>query len=126
MASEALTMSIDARYPFGSGGAQLTLARIAQAAGALPEARDHVDKALQIVTTIGSRYWIARTLLDSASVARAQNDLVAAASSLRAARALFAAMRVPRYVERTEQLLRELGVSLDEQAVSDPDPGRGE
>jgi tetratricopeptide (TPR) repeat protein len=126
MAGDALNMSMDARYPFGSGAAQLTLGRIAQAAGALPEAREHVDKALQIVTTIGSRYWIARTQLDSASVARAQNDLVAAVCSLRAARALFAAMRVPHYVERTEQLLRELGISLDERAATDSEPGKSE
>jgi class 3 adenylate cyclase/tetratricopeptide (TPR) repeat protein len=126
MAGEALNMSIDARYPFGSGAAQLTLARVAQAAGALSEAREHVDKALQICTTIGSRYWIARTHLDSTSVARAQNDLVAAASSLRAARAMFAAMRIPRYVERTEQLLRELGISFDERATTDSEPGKSE
>lgn len=74
--------------------------------GRLEEAQTRLEQALQILTTLRTRYWIARTYLDLASLAGAQKDRVAATRNLQAAQALFTAMRVPRYVERTGQLPR--------------------
>jgi class 3 adenylate cyclase/tetratricopeptide (TPR) repeat protein len=125
-AREALQISSDAAYPLGVGAAHAILGRIAQMTGSLAEAQTCLDQALETATTIRARYWIARTYLDLASLAGVRKDRAAATRSLQAARALFTAMRVPRYVERTGQLARELGISLEDPTSTRPGSGEHE
>jgi class 3 adenylate cyclase/tetratricopeptide (TPR) repeat protein len=120
-ARDALDISKDAAFPLGVGVAQLSLGRLAQSVGALDDAHMHLDEALQTLTAIRARYWVARAHLDLASLAGARHDRVTAVRQLQGAHALFTAMHVPRYVERTEQLARELGLSLGEPASTPPD-----
>jgi len=122
-ARDALDISKDAAFPLGVGVAQLSLGRLAQSAGALDDAHMHLDDALQTLTAIRARYWVARAHLDLASLAGARHDRATAVTQLQGAHALFTAMHVPRYVERTEQLARELGLSLGEPASTPPDTG---
>ena len=53
---------------------------------------------------------VGRTRLDLAEIARARGDLDAAAQHVEDARRVFVELRVPRYVERAEELTREIAV----------------
>ena len=76
------------------------------------EAERHLQEAVRTLSEIGARFELGRTHLDLASIARANGTDDALKSHLRKAHALFTALRVPKYVERTEQLARELGARL--------------
>ena len=60
--------------------------------------------------SIGLRYWMGRVLLDLAQLAHASGRADTAREHLEGARTLFRALKVPRYVERTEGLARQLSV----------------
>ncbi len=92
--------------------AERSLGRIARASGALSEAETHLNEALQIFASIQARFEVGRTRLALAELTHAQGDREAMATHLREAHHLFSVLRVPKYIERTARLARELGVSL--------------
>ena len=54
-----------------------------------------------------------RTHLDLAALAQAQGNLAVATTHLRTAHGLFETLRVHRYIERTAQLAKALGVASE-------------
>jgi tetratricopeptide (TPR) repeat protein len=76
------------------------------------EAETHLLEALQTFTEHGFRPEAARTSLDLATVTHAQGNIAATVTHLRNAYALFTDVQAPAYIERTEQLAREYGISL--------------
>ncbi len=99
-------------FLIGVGASHQVLGRAAQAEGMLPEAEHHLTEALRTLAAIEARFELGRTHLDLAALAHARADRDGAASHLGAAHGLFRRLRVPRFVERTEQLARELGAPL--------------
>jgi hypothetical protein len=91
---------------------QRTLGCIAQARGDLVEAGARLRESLDTLAPTGSRSWPAQIHLDLAALAHGQGDRDAVSAHLAEAYSLFKAVRTPRWVERTEQLAREFGVSL--------------
>src|SRR2546425_5122924 len=76
------------------------------------DAAERLDEALQTFGSMRARFEMARTRLELARVRHAQGNAEAAATDLGAAHQLFRALGVPKYVERSEQLSRQLQVSL--------------
>ena len=111
--SEGWALILGASSGFGEGVA-LALAR-----GSLSEAETHLDEALQIFHSLQARYDLGRTHLDLAAVAHAQGKKAESAMHLGEAHRLFVASRVPKYVERTEQLAKAFGVALSGQPPDD-------
>jgi class 3 adenylate cyclase/tetratricopeptide (TPR) repeat protein len=109
---KALEVSTDIQFLVGVGLSKQLLGRIAQAQDALAEAERHLHEALQTFATIGARFELGRTHLDLAVLGHAQGNREAVATHLKEAHDLFTALRVPKYVERAEQLSEEFGVSL--------------
>jgi tetratricopeptide (TPR) repeat protein len=95
------------------------LGRIALARGSLSEAKTHLNEALQIFHSLQARYDLGRAHLDLAALAHAQGKKAEAAMHLGEAHRLFIASRVPKYVERTEQLAKAFGVALSEEPPDD-------
>jgi predicted ATPase/class 3 adenylate cyclase len=113
LAQQALDISTSTAFPNGIAHAQRALGCIDQASGALVEAATHWHAAMRIFASTQERWWVGRVHLDLAALAHAQGNQEAVATHLTEADALFRALQVPTYVERTAQLARELGVSLD-------------
>jgi tetratricopeptide (TPR) repeat protein len=109
---EALEISRDTGYALGVGGALRVLGRLAQAAGNFGEAQAHLDQAVETFASVNARYVIARTHLDSASLANARGDRDATKKSLQSAYVVFVALNAPNLVARTEQLAVEYGIKL--------------
>ena len=114
VACQGLAFSRDCQFWHGAGLAQRVLGHIAQATGAFSEAACHLQEALETFTSIQGRFEAGRTHLDLAALAHAQGHPEAATTHLHAAHAVFTALQVPRYVERTAQLAGAYGVSLAE------------
>ncbi|HLC42854.1 MAG TPA: hypothetical protein VJO34_14675 [Methylomirabilota bacterium] len=110
LAQEGLRIATDAKFPVGVGWARQVLGRTALANGALSEAETQLGGALSTFTAIHSRYELARTHLDLAQLARAQERKDAVASHIRRALDLFAALKVPKHIERAKQLAKAFGV----------------
>ena len=72
------------------------------------------QEALETFSSIHSRFELARTHLDLASLAHIQDNRDTAATHLSTAYAWFKKLQVPKWVERTEQLAQEYGVTLKE------------
>ena len=113
-ALQGLDIAGDVKNGYGVGWTTRALGRIAQASGAFVEAAGHFQEALETFTSIRSRFEAGRTHLDLAALAHAQGHQEAATTQLHAAHAVFTALQVPRYVERTAQLASAYGVSLAE------------
>jgi tetratricopeptide (TPR) repeat protein len=112
LVTEGLHMTRRLEHWFGMGLAQRALGRIARVRGALPEARVCLTEALRIFTSIPARFELARTHLDLAELAHASADPYGGSAHVREAHRLFIALGLPRYVERSEQLARDLGTLL--------------
>jgi class 3 adenylate cyclase/tetratricopeptide (TPR) repeat protein len=110
------TLEVCASISFliGVGASHQILGRLAQAEGDLTGAEQHLQEAARTLSLIGSRFELGRTHLDLTTLGHAQGDRAAAESHLQQAHALFAALRVPKYAERTERLAAELGTSLSQ------------
>lgn len=112
LAHQGLALARAAQFPTGISTALRTLGRIALARGALAEAEAHFQEALQIQTTTEKRLMTAVYSLDLAQLAHAQGNAEAVTTHLHEALTLFNALHLPRWVEHTTQLARELGASL--------------
>ncbi|MBI2154600.1 MAG: AAA family ATPase [Candidatus Rokubacteria bacterium] len=110
--TQTLEICTNVQYALGIASCNQILGRIAQAQATLPEAERHLTDALQTFAAINCRFEAGRTHLDLAAVAHAQGNKDAVATHLEEARSLFQVLRVPKYVERTEQLAKEFGASL--------------
>lgn len=110
LAQQGLRIATDAKFPVGVGWARQVLGRIALAKGALSEAETQLSESLLIFTSIHSRYELARTHLDLAALAHAQGSKEAVVTHINHALDLFTTLKVPKYIERTEQLAKAFGV----------------
>ncbi len=111
LAIKGLEISSKAKFSAGVGWAHHALGRLALAKGVLLDAESHLNQARETFTFVQSRYELGRTHLDLAALARAQGNREAVATHLRAAHQLFTVLKVPRYIEKTEQLAKEFGVA---------------
>jgi tetratricopeptide (TPR) repeat protein len=112
VAGHALEVSADVKFLLGVGYSHQVLGRVAQAQGALEEAQRHLTEALRTLESIQERFELGRTHLDLASLVHAQGRGEAVVPHLKEARSLFMALRIPKYVERSERLAGELGVPV--------------
>lgn len=115
LANQGLAITKGAKSLYGVGWSQRALGRIALARGSLSEAETYLNEALQIFHSLQARYDLGRTRLDLAALAHAQGKQAESATHLKEAHSLFRALRVPRHVERTEQLAKAFGVPLSEE-----------
>jgi hypothetical protein len=74
----------------------------------------YLQEARDTFASIHSQFELARTHLDLAGLSHVQGDTESAAMHLSTARAWFARLQVPKYVERAEQLARTYGLMLTE------------
>jgi predicted ATPase/class 3 adenylate cyclase len=114
LASQGIEIVRNAKYRYGVGWAQRLLSRIAYSRGNLIEAMIHLQEALATFSSIQSRYDLTRTHLDLALLAHTQDNQDTTTTHLSTAYAWFKKLQVPKWVERTEQLAREYGVTLTE------------
>jgi tetratricopeptide (TPR) repeat protein len=114
LALQGLAMARDVDFRLGVGWAQRALGRMALANGALTEAKQPLQDALQTFTATQARAEIARTTLDMAALAHAQGLQEKAVTHLHDASTLFRDLRLPRYVQRTRDLATAFGISLTE------------
>src|SRR5262245_39746143 len=115
---QGLETTRDVKFWDGVGWAQRALGRIAKASGSLVEAESHLREALQTFVSIQARFEVGRTHLDLAALTHTTGNREATTAHLTEAHTLFTALQVPRYVARTEQRARELGVSLSSGPIS--------
>jgi hypothetical protein len=73
-----------------------------------PRAARYLDEAIAIFIAIGARFELARAQLALAAVVEGGGDHDAARARIRDARALFASLGAPRYVERADRLRERL------------------
>ncbi|HEV7507450.1 MAG TPA: adenylate/guanylate cyclase domain-containing protein [Thermoanaerobaculia bacterium] len=106
IAREALAVTEEVHFPYGSGMAQRALGHIAQATGDREEAGRWLREAEKTFGALEAPFEVARTQLDLARVAGAGSE--PAAKLLGAARRSFSELGLPAYVERTERLAGEL------------------
>ncbi len=114
MAMQGLEISRSVMYPSGIGIAQRTLGRIALTIDVLSEAETLLNESLQTFVTCQRRFEVGRTHLDLAELAHAQGNQETATTHLSTAYAWFKKLQVPKWVEKTEQLAQEHGVTLTE------------
>jgi class 3 adenylate cyclase/tetratricopeptide (TPR) repeat protein len=114
LALQGLAIARDINFRLGVGWAQRALGRLALANNALAEAKQHLQEALQTFTATQARAEIARTTLDMATLAYAQERQEAAVTHLHDAYTLFRDLRVPLYIQRTRALAASCGISLTE------------
>jgi tetratricopeptide (TPR) repeat protein len=123
LASQSLTITREAQFWSGVGEAQRTLGRIAQTSGKLVEAAGLLQEALDTFAVIHSQFELARTHLDLASLAHTQEDQDTAATHLSTAHTWFKKLQLPKWVERTEQLAHEYGITLKEVTLEEVPEG---
>jgi class 3 adenylate cyclase/tetratricopeptide (TPR) repeat protein len=117
LAIQGLELARGFTFWYGVGRSLHVLGRIARASGALAEAGSYLQEALQTFASIPCRFEAGRTHLDLAALAHALGNPEIAVTHYNEAHALFGALRVPKYVERTAQLAPELGVSFCEDSA---------
>jgi tetratricopeptide (TPR) repeat protein len=119
LAMQGLELARRINYSWGIGCPQRTLGRIAHTSGNLAEAERHLQHALATFDAIQARYNLAGAHLDLASLAHTRGNHAAATTHLSTACAWFKKLQIPRWVERTEQLAQEYGVTLTEVALEE-------
>jgi class 3 adenylate cyclase/tetratricopeptide (TPR) repeat protein len=112
LVTQALRITRDTGRLGALGSGLRVLALICLAEGALTDAEAHLGEALEVCRSQNSRWLIGRIQLEMARVAHARGDHRTAQSRLEEARAVFEALRMPRHVERSESLARELSVEI--------------
>jgi hypothetical protein len=96
----ALETSAQLRFVMGVGLSKQAMGRIAGARGARVEAKRHLDEAIALLSVVGARFELARCHLELASIGDPKEPVI----HLKEARALFAALNAPKYVERVDVL----------------------
>jgi tetratricopeptide (TPR) repeat protein len=119
LASQSLTITRDAQFWSGVGEAQRTLGRIAHTSANLVVAAAHLQEALDTFSAIHSQFELARTHLDLAALACDQGNQDSATTHLSTAHAWFKKLQVPKWIERTEHLAQEYGVTLTAVALEE-------
>jgi DNA-binding NtrC family response regulator/tetratricopeptide (TPR) repeat protein len=119
LASSGLQLSVAAGFPYGLGVAQRAMGAVVLAEGDARSALGHLGEALETFSRIEASYEVARTHVLLARGERARGDLAAAATHLDTACRLFADLDVPRWVERTVDIARELDIAVDHDAGGD-------
>jgi hypothetical protein len=71
---------------------------------------------VQIFQSIGAKFELARAHLARAQLSHSQADSKGVSAHLREAWCLFRDLRVPRYVERTEQLALRLDADISQES----------
>jgi hypothetical protein len=104
----ALEVSAQIHFVMGVGLSKQAMGRIAGARGARVEAKHHLEEAIALLSAVGARFELARCHLEVASI----SDPKEAVIHLEEARALFAALNVPKYVARTDVLSEPAGKAL--------------
>ncbi len=122
VASYALDISSDVSFKLGKGWCHQVIGRVAQAAGSFPEAKEHLTKALRSFISIRARFESGRIHFFMTSLAHVQGDHDAVAAHIKEACSIFSELRTPKYVDRSERLARELGVSLTTPPAGSPLP----
>jgi len=113
LALRGLDVTVNAKYGYGVGWAQRALGRISRARGAFSEAATQLNDALDTFAATQARYDLGRTHLDLAELAHAQGIQKTAAAHLEEARRVFTDLKIPKYLERTEQTARKFGIRPD-------------
>ena len=108
-AREALEISRAAGSAYGVGLALRVLGRIQLAAGAPADAMATLEEAVATFEAIRARYDTARVWLDLGAAASAAGDRQRAAGHWGDAHRRLVELRVPRWAERAERLVRSLG-----------------
>ncbi len=111
---QGLALAEEVENPFGIVQAKRALGHIAQSSGDLAMSDTYLREALAIYTTVQSRNGLAHTHLDLAALAHTQGNLDTVTTHLSTAYAWFKKLQVPKWMERTEQLAQEYGVTLTE------------
>ena len=111
---QGLALATTIAFPWGIGLAQRALGRLALSYGAFAEADQSLYDALHTLSSIQYRVEIGRTHLDLASLAHSQGNEDTATTHLSTAHAWFQKLQVPKWVEKTEQLAHDYGVTLTE------------
>jgi class 3 adenylate cyclase/tetratricopeptide (TPR) repeat protein len=117
LASRGLAATLESDFQYGAGLAQRTLGRIARSNGQPDEARQHLNEALTTFEALQVPFEAARTRQELALLAQTQGDRDEALRQLRQAHRIFGELGVPRYVERSETLAADWGISLATSAV---------
>jgi ATP/maltotriose-dependent transcriptional regulator MalT len=112
LARQGLALTRNAQYSTGIVMSQRALGRLALARGALAQAESHFQEALQHCASTQRPYLLGGIHLDLARLAYAKGNSEAVTTYLHEAHVLCSALRIPKRVEHTTQLARELGVSL--------------
>lgn len=110
LALQGLTLCRETDYRFGIGWAQCVLGQIALTRRTLTPAARHVREALAIFTTIPARFEMGRTHLLLLELAHLRGRYEEASKHVTAALELFATSQAPKYLERTEHRIHELGI----------------
>src|SRR5262249_36906408 len=111
MAQQGLDISREIHYGWGMGLAQRILGRIALARGDLGDAWEHLQGALQALTTLQARCEVGRTPLALAELARLQQDHERMHACLCEAFDIFTTLPVPTYLARTTRLAEAWGIA---------------
>jgi len=112
LALQGLGIGRDAGFGYAIGISQRALGRIAQARGALTEAESFLNEALQTFGSMQARLEAGLTHLALAELTHTRANREAVASHLKEAHRQLTVLRVPKQVERTEQLARKFGLSF--------------
>jgi tetratricopeptide (TPR) repeat protein len=112
LASQGYELASSIQHGWGAALAQRTLGRLAHTRGNLAEAEVLLQEALGTFASIHAWFEAGRTHLDLAALAHAQGNQEGATAHLTQAQALFTALQVPRYVERTTHLAQAYGIIL--------------
>jgi tetratricopeptide (TPR) repeat protein len=111
---QAIGLAEDIQHSWGAALAKRALGSIAHTSGNLAEAETHLQEALEQLDAIQSRFDQAHTHLDLAALAYSRGDQNATKTHLNQAYDWFKKLQVPKYIERTEKLAREYGMTLTE------------
>jgi class 3 adenylate cyclase/tetratricopeptide (TPR) repeat protein len=112
LAQQALAVTREARFWYGVGLAQRSVGMIARELGKLAEAEESLREAIEGFRAHRVPFEVARTRLELALLAHAKGDVSETAAQLREAHHNFQELGAKRYVERAEQMARELAVPL--------------
>jgi hypothetical protein len=111
-ALEAARLAEQVQFAFGIAVAQRALGRARLTDGDPAAAAIELGRARERFGAIDSRYEVARTCLDLATVASRLGDRASTSAYVAEAHDIFHGLRVPFWVHRTAQLAHELGVAL--------------